>query len=152
MKHTAYFRDTRFEIHQIHQGPNGWGIVCSDRTVKPKVENGKLVATALPPLEVNATRYTQEQNDLIIEAFRLLELGFADAYDAYAKDPARLTEAVAVARRAEVELAETTKRIEAAKLEHAKLELDLISKRAEAEEFATNMAAIRAAAKGQDGT
>lgn len=129
----SVFRKTRFEIREIHQGPNSFGLVCTERGTRGR----------MPPLEVPEEAFTDEEMAQVHAVLELLENKFAPVYDAHVEDPERLKDLLVEAKEAE-------KRVASAKAEAALIEAENLVKRAELEEFDRNLATIRAEAAKKD--
>lgn len=123
-------RKTRFEIRELHQGPNSFGLVCTERGSLGK----------LPGLEVHESDFTDEEMAQIHAALELLENKFAPVYDAHTRDPARMRELLVEAKEAE-------RQLEISRLEMNRVAMELIAKRAELEELTATAESLRSKAE-----
>lgn len=116
MASTADFRQTRFELHAIQQGPNGLRVQCSERGV---------VGSAPPPLDlIEVVHLDAATVAKLVEAWTLLEQAFEPVYQAWAGEPARAHELVAAAVKAQADLA-------SAQAQQAQLDADIAAKQAQ---------------------
>lgn len=124
----AAFRDTRFELRSVQQGPNSFGVTCAERGVAGNV----------PPLEVHEDAFTDEEMAQVHAVLEMLERKFEVVHEAWESDPARLKTLLVEAKEAETKLSAT-------RIESQRIELELIAKRAEAEKLDAAIEAKRAA-------
>ncbi len=122
MRTTAQHRDTRFEIVTIQQGPNGYGLVCADRTT-PRAN--------VPQIEIRDEDLTEEEHAAALLLFTALERAFERKFLGWAEAPARVTEAVKAAVDAEKAAAVAEQRRAEAEAETVRLE-QLVAKQTEA--------------------
>lgn len=119
----SVFRNTKFEIRELHQGPNSFGVVCTERSTRGRVA----------PLEIPEELLDDAEMAQVHAVLGMLEKKFEIVHDAYLSDPARLQDLLVEARLAE----EATR---AAKLETRRLELAQAEKAAKLAELDTQIA------------
>lgn len=110
----SVYRNTRFEIKLIQQGPNSFGLVCAVR--------GKFGEEA-PPLEVPEELFTDEEMSTVHKALEILEEKFAIVYDEALADPNYLANELKRADAAHKAELEKVKRDAAAEKDRLEAEL-----------------------------
>ena len=120
-------RATRFEIREIHQGPNSFGLVCSQR------EGG---TGKLPPIEIQEGDFTDAEMKQVHEVLELLEGKFAFAIDDWAAAPERTAELL-------VEAVDAEKRMHLAQAESARIEGEIAARILEVDALDVEIAAKR---------
>ncbi len=96
----SVFRDTRFEIRSVHQGPNSFVLEVGVRG-SGTVVDGRFQGVNGPPLEAHESLFTDEEMTLVHQALELLENKYAEAYDKWANSPERAASVIAAAADAE---------------------------------------------------
>ena len=127
----SVFRNTRFEIRQLHQGPNAFGLLCSERGV---------AGSSPPPLQVDESEFTDEEMAQVHAVLEMLENKFAAVFD---RETADITPQKVQKMLAEVQEAKAQK--EALLLAAAQIEAENAAKRAEAAELDKAIADMKAA-------
>lgn len=136
----SVFRNSKFELRQLVQGPNSFGLLVSERGV---------FGSSPSPIEVPEGDFTDAEMQQVHNALALLETKAAAVYqrklDELGADADKLP---AEKLHALVKAADDAKAAKmAADLETARIEAEALVKRAEAEEFDRNQAVLRAAAE-----
>lgn len=134
----SVYRNTKYEVRFLHQGPNAFGLECSERGVP---------GVAPVRVEVHESLFSDKEMKQIHDALALLEEKFAIAYAAKEAEwgvdglDAPRAKVHALIREAE----EAKAQAEAAKVEAARIQAENIVKRAEVEELDANLNIMRAA-------
>lgn len=118
----SVYRNTRFELRSVQQEANSFKVVCSERKQTPMLVGSRVVASRTPALDLGEAMFTDEEMRQVHAVLELIEVKFASAYEAYAKDPAHAHNMVAEAAAAET-------RLVAARAELAKVEAETARKR-----------------------
>lgn len=148
-------RDTQFEIREIHQGPNAFGLVTIERYVHGSAPSPIEVPQDLLNDDTPLAGLTGEAKMQAVQlAHQILEEAAAIVYqrklDAIGVDATAALKIPAAMLHDLVKQAEDIEaRKQVAELAAAQLEADTIAKRAEFEELNQNLAAIQAATAEQ---
>jgi hypothetical protein len=113
----SVYRNTRFEILLIQQGPNSFGCVALAR-------DG---STAKLQFDLHESMFSDLEMAQIHDVLRLLEEKFAAAYDAEEQDPKKAKAIIA-------EAIEAKRELEITRLEKQRLEIEAVALRAELSE------------------
>lgn len=131
-------RDTRFEIRQFVQGPNSFGLLCSERDVH---------GSAIDPIEVHEGAFTDAEMAQVHAVLELLERKYEAAFDAKAAEhtPATVHALINQGEQAKREAAEAERAAKAA--EEARLVEERIASEARNAAAAAEEARRKAAAE-----
>jgi len=114
------FRNTRFELKQLVQGPNSFGVVCTERGVH---------GSKIEPLEVPEGAFTDEEMAQVHATLEMLERKFAAVFDATAAvlTPAKVHALVSDSERAKREAAAAQREAQDAEAKRAAAEMETAS-------------------------
>jgi hypothetical protein len=131
-------RDTRYELKFLHQGPNAFGLECTERGVH---------GSSPVRLEVHESLFTDEEMAQVHAVLAMLEEKFAAAHDAKETELGMHTAAIPRAKVHELvrQAEEARIAVKVAQLESARIEAENLLKREELAEFDRNLATIREA-------